>query len=314
MVASGTDDGLYPMRVATRMTGLSSHTIRVWERRYGAVVPHRTEGNTRRYSPEDVKKLQLLRQARDQGYPIGEIAGLTIGRLEEMVRRERVVDRSPEGPPTESTDPYAHIRAQYLDRITTFDYYPALETLARAAALLPTAEFVFEILLPILRETGDRWESGSFSVAHEHAVSAQVRGLLDSLLRLASPQPGAPRVVLATPAGHQHEFGVMAAAYLAVARGLEPVYLGPDVPGTDLEQAITISRAGLILLAVEKAMDAGEARRFDALLVKLTMHCDVWVGLPGDHDARGRVDGVRYFHRFEDLDLALTERAVRAEP
>ncbi|MDH3656115.1 MAG: MerR family transcriptional regulator [Myxococcales bacterium] len=31
--------GLYPMRVVSRLTGLSADTIRVWERRYGAVQP-----------------------------------------------------------------------------------------------------------------------------------------------------------------------------------------------------------------------------------------------------------------------------------
>jgi DNA-binding transcriptional MerR regulator len=39
--------GLYPMRVAARLTGLTADTIRVWERRYGVVDPDRTEGNKR---------------------------------------------------------------------------------------------------------------------------------------------------------------------------------------------------------------------------------------------------------------------------
>ena len=34
-------NGLYPMRVVSRLTGLTADTIRVWERRYGAVDPAR---------------------------------------------------------------------------------------------------------------------------------------------------------------------------------------------------------------------------------------------------------------------------------
>jgi hypothetical protein len=36
-------NGLYPMRVVSRLTGLTADTIRVWERRYNAVSPDRTE-------------------------------------------------------------------------------------------------------------------------------------------------------------------------------------------------------------------------------------------------------------------------------
>lgn len=306
-------DGLYPMRVVTRMTGLTSHTIRVWERRYEAVVPHRTAGNTRRYSAEDVHKLTLLRKATELGYPIREVAPYDAAALEDLIQRERRVDRSAEGPPAEQDDPYAGLRSDYLARIEAFDYYRALETLSRASALLTSADFVFEVLLPILRETGDRWEAGTFTVAHEHAVSAQTRGLLDTLMRLAAPQAGAPRMVVATSATHLHEFGVLAAAHLAVARGLEPVYLGPDVPDVDLLDAVTRSEAALVLLSVERSMDPSESRSFDDLLQRLSERCEVWVGLPPEHAARGRVAGVRYFSRFEDLDLALTERAVLAE-
>ena len=305
--------GMYPMRVVTRMTGLTSHTIRVWERRYQAVVPLRTAGNTRRYSSEDVRKLTLLQQATELGFPIREVASLSIDQLEEIVRKEGRVDRSAEGPPSDTEDPYRQLRDDYLDQIERFDFFKALETLTRASALLPARELVFEVILPILRQTGDRWEAGTFTVAHEHAVSAQARGMLDIMLRLSTPQAGSPRIVAGTPPGHGHEFGVLAGAQLAVARGFEPIYLGPDVPEDDLLLAMRRSKAGLVLLAVERSMDPGEARRFDDMLRALGAHGEVWLGLPPEHDAAGRVDGVRYFDRFEDLDVALTERVIQAE-
>jgi MerR family transcriptional regulator, light-induced transcriptional regulator len=304
---------LYPMRVVTRMTGLTSHTIRVWERRYGAVVPHRTAGNTRRYSSENVRKLTLLRQATELGLPIREVANMAMEQLEELISRESRVDRSPGGPPTDVDDPFEALRQEYLLQIEAFEYYRALEILSRAAALLPARDFVFEVVLPILRETGDRWEAGTFTVAHEHAISAQARGLLDTMQRLATPQAGSPKIVIGTPAGHRHEFGALAAAQLAVARGFEPIYLGPDVPESDLALALERGRTGLVLLAVERSMDVDEARQFDEMLGSLAAGAEVWLGLPPDHEAQGRVQGVRYFIRFEDLDVALTERAILAE-
>ena len=53
----------HPIKVAVRRTGLSAHVIRVWEKRYGAVVPARTAANRRLYSDEEIVRLQWLRQA-----------------------------------------------------------------------------------------------------------------------------------------------------------------------------------------------------------------------------------------------------------
>ena len=38
----------YPLGAVVRLTGLGEHTIRAWERRYGAVSHERTPGGTRR--------------------------------------------------------------------------------------------------------------------------------------------------------------------------------------------------------------------------------------------------------------------------
>ena len=50
----------YPMKFVTQRTGLSPHVLRVWERRYGAVQPDRTESNRRQYGEDDVARLGLL--------------------------------------------------------------------------------------------------------------------------------------------------------------------------------------------------------------------------------------------------------------
>jgi PAS domain S-box-containing protein len=49
------------------MTGLSTHTLRVWERRYGALEPARTAARQRRYSREDVDFLLRVKQLSRAG-------------------------------------------------------------------------------------------------------------------------------------------------------------------------------------------------------------------------------------------------------
>jgi DNA-binding transcriptional MerR regulator len=76
----------YGIGTAARLTGLTVHTIRVWERRYEAVLPERSEGGRRRYSVRQVKRLGLLKQLTDLGESIGSIASLDDDGLRQRLR------------------------------------------------------------------------------------------------------------------------------------------------------------------------------------------------------------------------------------
>ena len=73
------------------MTGLSTHTLRVWERRYGALEPARTAAKQRRYSREDVEFLLRVKQLSRAG-------GRSIRLALEEARGELPVDL-PSAPP-----------------------------------------------------------------------------------------------------------------------------------------------------------------------------------------------------------------------
>ena len=72
---------LYGIGAVARLTGLSDHTIRVWERRYRAVVAERSANGRRVYSAADVEKLGLLKSLTDQGVSISGIAKDSIKEL-----------------------------------------------------------------------------------------------------------------------------------------------------------------------------------------------------------------------------------------
>ena len=68
-------DQTYGIGAVAKLTGLSDHTIRVWERRYQAVVARRSPNGRRVYTTADVEKLNLLKLLTDRGLSIGRIAG-----------------------------------------------------------------------------------------------------------------------------------------------------------------------------------------------------------------------------------------------
>lgn len=75
----------FEISAVARLTGISPHVLRVWERRYGVVLPDRSETKRRQYSQGDIQRLSLLKTLVDNGHSIGSIADLSMGQLEERV-------------------------------------------------------------------------------------------------------------------------------------------------------------------------------------------------------------------------------------
>ena len=75
----------HSIKFAARKSGLTPHVIRVWEKRYDAVSPNRTDTNRRLYSEAEIERLTLLKTATHGGHSIGNIARLPIEKLKALV-------------------------------------------------------------------------------------------------------------------------------------------------------------------------------------------------------------------------------------
>ena len=57
---------VFVISVAAELAGMHPQTLRIYERK-GLVDPYRTPGGTRRYSQEDIERLQLIAELTSQG-------------------------------------------------------------------------------------------------------------------------------------------------------------------------------------------------------------------------------------------------------
>jgi DNA-binding transcriptional MerR regulator len=284
------------MRTVMRRTGLTADTIRVWERRYGVVVPLRTGGNARRYSESDVQRLLSLREGVASGRSIGELARLSIDDLASLA------SVSPQAAHGESTS----LVARYLDALRAFDVSTAEDLLSRCLLLAPSA-LVFEVAVPVLRALGNGWENGSVSIAEEHLATFQLRTLFAAALGGKRAARGAPAVVFAAPEGHAHELGVLMAATLALEHGLRPVCLGANTPTAELVLAARRTSASLIVLGIARTMEGAEQRALARSLARIPATLDLWLGVP-EPGREGWPSRARVFITLESMDEALLAR------
>ena len=167
------EDVLYPMRLAARISGVSPATIRAWERRYAAVKPERTDGNTRMFRWQDVQRLSLLQRAANEGHAIRHLVDLNNEGLEALLQ-SKPGSTTATAPSADATPPSVRntIASAYLDLVDRFEVGAARELLLKSASLMPSREFVLEVVTPIVQEVGHRWANKQWCIAQEHLVSA----------------------------------------------------------------------------------------------------------------------------------------------
>jgi methanogenic corrinoid protein MtbC1 len=269
----------YRIGAVSRATGIAPDTIRMWERRYGNLVPARSDAGGRLYSDADIAHLRLVKQLIDRGHAIGRLAHLSEEELREILLRHDAGFGGGELIPVDT----ARIRDQFIAAISQFDVAAAQQLLARASLALPPAELVEELLSPMLREVGHRWASGRLKVSHEHTASTLLRSLIGGILATYAPR-GGPTLVVTTPSGELHEFGALLAALLAAAAGWHVLYLGPNLPADEILETALNSEATAVALSLVTA----EAPDASADLKKLVDELPPEVTLIAGGEALGR--------------------------
>ncbi len=214
----------------SRRVGLSEHVLRAWERRYDVLRPERTEGGFRLYSPADERRVRRMQDALGEGLSTAEAA-------------RRATAEVPVTPTPVTLDEGRERLVAALDDFDTTSAHAALDALLAGH---DTDAVLGQVVLPYLHDLGRRWESGQVDVTQEHFASNLLRARLAALVQDAADGPTA---LLACPPGEQHDLPLLVLAVGLGRRGWRVVFLGADVPMSDLTHTAHSIHPGLVVLA-----------------------------------------------------------------
>jgi MerR family transcriptional regulator, light-induced transcriptional regulator len=281
----------HSINIAAKRSGLTTHVIRVWEKRYGAVAPVRTDTNRRQYSDEEIDRLVLLKRATDAGYKISQIAPVSTENLASLLAKDEILPnqqikdrRSSEGDEIERGR--SHIK-NCLEAIKTLDSNRLEETLTQAALLLGHQGMLCHVASPLTSQIGALWREGSITAAHEHFASAIVRVFLTNISKPFAIPETAPRIIVATPAGQLHELGAIIASATCASAGWRVTYLGTNLPAAEISGACLQNQARAVALSIVFPEDDPDLEEeLQRLRTFLPQDVDIIVG--GRHRRIGR--------------------------
>ena len=247
----------YTIRYVSQRTGLTPHVIRAWEKRYRAVVPHRSPKNRRLYSEDDVQRLHLLKRITDIGHTISQVAQLDSTELLDLVQRENSIDtrtRENDGRPLQQTAGNDYLKA-CLSAVLNLDPVSLEHACDQAAIDLTRPALLKAVIVPLFEEIGNLWRNGSLKIANEHMATSVTRTFLLNMLRSTEISYSAPGIVIATTVGQWHDVGALAVALTAAENGWRPVYYGPNLPAEEIAAVTKQSGARAVAISITHLLD-----------------------------------------------------------
>jgi methylmalonyl-CoA mutase cobalamin-binding subunit len=318
----------HPIGVAAERTGLSPDVLRVWERRYGAVRPRRTDGRQRWYTDAEIERLRLLHQATLAGRSIRQVVSLSTDALarlvdEDTAGRLRAPKATPAPPAVAPGSPALGAAtcpatvARGMEKAVVYDADGLDGVLRHALGTLGLPVFVESVAQPLLHQVDTDFQAGRLTAAQAHLVAGAVRRFTITGMQCLAPASSAARVVVAALPGARCEASALFVAAGAMSAGWRVTYLGVDLPAADIARTARATDARAVAVSV-RGVGESEAmwRGIHALRSQLPDSVALLAvgrgagGMSGDPDALG----VRFAERVADVlprqqdELAVTAR------
>jgi hypothetical protein len=254
------NDGLSAGAAARRL-GVAVTTLRTWHQRYGLGPSRHEPGHHRRYTVEDMVRLQVMQRLTAQGVSPAEAAAWA--RQSPPVASSGEPDSAALPVPPDSHSLFGDTPAGGGQTIALGPRAdPAARGLARAAMRLdaPAMRYILEsavthrgvlsawtkVMMPVLIGIGDRYEATERFVEVEHLLSRSITEALSTVPR--PPRDVTPRALLAAADEEQHTLALEALAAALAENGIPSRLLGARVPPRALVDAVERTGPAVVVL------------------------------------------------------------------
>ncbi len=236
-----------------RKLGIAPATLRTWDRRYGIGPAHHAPGEHRRYSADDVARLELMRDALLHGATPAAAARYALSTPLPHSDPPPIPDTAETTLPTGRGGPGLPLpdagwHARGLARAATALDADAVRRLLNESIAAVGAQITWDLTVrPVLVAIAQRWADTGTGIEIEHLLSDCVTAVF-SALAASTPTTTARPVLLAGMAGDQHQLPIVVLTATLAQRGVTCRSLGTDLPADALVAAIRRTAPAALLL------------------------------------------------------------------
>jgi MerR family transcriptional regulator, light-induced transcriptional regulator len=236
---------LFSISQLQQYSGIKAHTIRIWEQRYNALNPTRSEGNTRYYDSTQLRRLLNIVSLMETGYKISQLCSMTDSELFDLL--EQYQDDS-----TRENEKTSYYIMQLIAAGMEMDDVRFGNIFSNCLKGFGVKKTYTDVIYPMLEKLGLMWAGNKLATCHEHFISNLLKQKFYALIdELPSATSSKNWWVLFLPEDEFHEIGLLFANLMLRINGQKVIYLGANTPFATLKQTVEeINPSALLLFLV----------------------------------------------------------------
>ena len=290
----------------SKLTGITTFSLRMWEKRYGAPKSQRLPSGHRRYPREEVPRLRAIVKALDSGYRASKVVCGTMEELQKLLGVK--LHLSSQGVSAEVDESFSSGQAnieQWLQAVHRFDEFTLTEGFYQEWGKNGPLDFILKFAAPFVYQVGKGWETGELTVSQEHFASEKLEHFLSGMWRRMNERKEGPVVLWTTLPGDPHRLGIHMGAAVTAVTEARVIFLGPNTPSEETIWAVKQCNVDALCISVSPTMDPVEVE--DHLLTikkNLKKNVDLVVGGKGaPKDFPGLIRFDSYLDYFDWLTV-----------
>jgi DNA-binding transcriptional MerR regulator len=263
----------YSISDLEQLSGVQTHTIRIWERRYKALEPMRSAGNTRLYDDNQLRRLLNIVSLSQSGLKISYVCSLSESEMKDLLDKELGKVESP-------IAKYEYYISQLLSFGLGYDEVEFEKLIGTALEEYGLKNTYTNIMYPLLVRLGLMWRSDNICPAQEHFLSNIIRQKISAATNEVPQNPALLRL-----SGHK------------------VIYLGAKVPIDSLTEVTGSVKVDHLLLFLVRSHQINASSEY--LTTLSVAFPDQLIHVAGSTRVLGEVatkGNLRYMKSIEDLE------------
>jgi MerR family transcriptional regulator, light-induced transcriptional regulator len=295
-------NGVYNIQQAADITGISKQLIRKWEERYEIIQPQRLDNGYRIYTEREISTLLTVKALTEQGYSVKQAVVMLKNKQEDPSLIQNQIPQQ-----TMIQSEWNDYVMKLLQHGTHCYEEGILLNLQHAYHHLGLDRCIHSVLIPFLREIGNRWETGVWSEYQESFSSLIVRDFLVQIRRNFPSKEGAPLLLGACLPGERHEIPVHLLLLQLMLIGYKTVLIGASpAPGT-IEAMVKELKPAKVLLSASTTTPLEDVPLLDKLdqFASEQMGIEFYLGGEGTiyHQALENLKSIKVTNAIEELNI-----------
>ncbi len=218
---------------------VKSQTTRIWDQRYNALKPLKSEGNTR-YDDIQSRRLLNIVSLKEKGYKVSHLCHINDEDVFSIMQNSTQIS---------SKDTSEYYVNQLLSAGMSFDLDHFEHILSVSFSAYGIKEAYKKVINPVMNRIGSMWASDLMTSVSEHFMSNTFHQKLSVAVdSLDLPGPNKETCLLLLPENEFHELPLLYASFLIRLSDRKVIYLGNKVPIKSLRSAVLKTKPDNILM------------------------------------------------------------------